>query len=149
MKRYWIFKCYLWSLNLLHFVIGEEWNQMVGPIRTTSGDCRAEMKKIFYPLFPFLKLLWPASITLATANSDVILHCLHPSIPVCREDVMLLGIHRAVLETCLPQELKPTIFYFYHLLCVWKRRKTQMPSIVREVFSMQSVKTSLGTHSLT
>lgn len=30
------------------------------------------MKKIPYLLFPFLKLLWPASITLVTAKSDVI-----------------------------------------------------------------------------
>lgn len=104
------------------------------------------MKKIPYLFFPFLKLLWPASITLVTAKSDVILHCLHPSMPVFREDALLLGIHKSVLETCHPWDLKTSIFYFY-LLCVWKRRKIQMPCIFKDVFSMQSVNTSLGTHS--
>lgn len=104
------------------------------------------MKKILYLLFPFLKLHWPASITLVTAKSDVIFHRLHPSISVFREDALLLGIYRSVLETCHPQELTPQSWYFY-LLCVWKKKKIQMPSIFKDVFSMQSVKTSLGTHS--
>lgn len=118
------------SLNAL-LCNGKKWNQAVGPIRATSGDCRAEMKKIPYLLFPFLKSHWPFSITLVTARGDVILHCLHPML-VLREDALPLGIQIS-FRSCQIPRTKPHNFLFLSLLSL-EEEKIWMPSIFKDAF---------------